>query len=74
MNAEQAEGGWLTVEEVAKRLQVDPETVRRWVRGRKLGALDLGSKKAGYRIRPADLETFIAARFQPAHQDEEEAR
>jgi excisionase family DNA binding protein len=53
---------WLTVAQVAERLQVHEETVRRWVRDGLLPVLDLG-KRAGYRVRPADLEAFIAARY-----------
>jgi excisionase family DNA binding protein len=53
---------WLTVRDVAARLKVQEETVRRWVREGELPALALG-RKAGFRIRPADLEIFIAARY-----------
>ena len=53
---------WLTVKDVAALLKVSEETVRRWVREGELPALALG-KKAGFRIRPADLEVFIAARY-----------
>ena len=53
---------WLTVRDVAALLKVREETVRRWVREGELPALALG-KKAGFRIRPADLEVFIAARY-----------
>jgi len=45
----------LTVEEVAKQLRVNPETVRVWIRNRELAALDLGR---GYRISREDLEEF----------------
>jgi excisionase family DNA binding protein len=53
---------WLTVKDVAALLKVSEETVRRWVREGELPALALG-RKAGFRIRPADLEVFIAARY-----------
>jgi excisionase family DNA binding protein len=53
---------WLTVRDIATHLKVSEETVRRWIRDRELPALTLG-KKAGFRIRPADLETFITARY-----------
>jgi excisionase family DNA binding protein len=53
---------WMTVKDVAALLKVSEETVRRWVRVGELPALALG-KKAGFRIRPADLEIFIAARY-----------
>jgi len=44
----------LTVEEVAKRLRVSPETVRMWIRTGELDAIDVGK----YLIYPADLEDF----------------
>jgi excisionase family DNA binding protein len=62
--SEQTEREWLTLEQVANRLQVHVETVRRWVREGELPVLDLG-KRAGYRVQPADLDAYIAARFGP---------
>ncbi len=59
---EQPERDWLTVAQVAERLQVHEETVRRWIRDDQMPVLDLG-KKAGYRVRPIDLEAFVAKRF-----------
>jgi excisionase family DNA binding protein len=61
-NEKDARDEWLTVKDVAARLKISEETVRRWVREGELPALALG-KKAGFRIRPADLEVFIAARY-----------
>ena len=48
----------LTVEQVAKRLQVHEETVRRWLR---TGILQgsLLTRRAGYRIRESDLDHFV---------------
>lgn len=46
-----------TTEEVAKLLKVDPETVRRYVRGNKLRAVRLGGKFI--RIEKRDLDKFI---------------
>jgi excisionase family DNA binding protein len=54
---------WLTVQEVAAMLKVNEETVRRWIRSGELPVLDLGGPKTGYRIRRADLDQFIAARY-----------
>jgi excisionase family DNA binding protein len=54
---------WLTVPEVAERLRVSQETVRRWIRASQLPVLDLGGPKAGYRIREADLDAFLAERY-----------
>jgi excisionase family DNA binding protein len=59
---EQPKRDWLTVAQVAERLQVHEETVRRWIRDDQIPVLNLG-KKAGYRVRPADLDTFIAGRY-----------
>ena len=46
-----------TTDEVAKLLQVDPESVRRWVRKGNLRAAKLGGKFI--RIDKADLDRFI---------------
>ena len=48
----------LTVEEVAKMLSVDRETVYRWIKAGKL----IASQPGGYiwRIRPQDLEAFVS--------------
>jgi len=56
---------WLTVEDVAARLQVSQETVRRWIRSGQLPVLELGGPKAGYRIREDALDAFIAERYGP---------
>ena len=50
---------WLTVNQIAQRLQVHPETVRRWLRDGRLQGRNLGGK-SGYRVREADLEVFLA--------------
>ena len=49
----------LSVEEVAKELAVNPETVRVWIRSGELVALSIGR---GYRISRADLDDFIRRR------------
>ncbi len=56
---------WLTVEQVASHLAVAEETVRRWIRAGDLAVLDLGTRRAGYRIRRSDLDAFIAERYGP---------
>ena len=63
MSDEQPAVEWLTVDEVAQQLRVDPETVRRWIRKGELPVLSLPSARAGYRIRRDELERFIAARY-----------
>lgn len=49
---------YLTVEQVATMLQIDPESVRRYVRQGKLPAIKLGKKYI--RIDKKDLEIFLA--------------
>ncbi len=56
---------WLTVQEVAAHLKVHEESVRRWIRTGRLAVLDLGSPKAGYRIRRSDLDQFTRERYRP---------
>jgi excisionase family DNA binding protein len=51
----------LTVEDVAKRLGVHIDTIRRWIRSGELPAINLGGP-AGYRIAQADLDKFIRGR------------
>jgi excisionase family DNA binding protein len=53
---------YLTVQQVAERLQVTPKTVRVWIGRGELPALDLGGRRTGYRIARADLDAFEAAR------------
>jgi len=52
---------YLRVPEVAERLRVDPETVRRWLRAGKLRGMLL-SQQGGYRISDTELQRFIAER------------
>lgn len=58
----------LTVEEVAERLSVGIETVRRWIRSKELEAVDLGGR-AGYRISESALERFIHERLNTSQRD-----
>jgi excisionase family DNA binding protein len=51
----------LTVEEVARRLNVHIDTVRRWIRNHDVQAINLGGP-AGYRITQAALDRFIRDR------------
>jgi excisionase family DNA binding protein len=51
----------LTVAQVAATLQVDEDTVRRWLRAGRLLGTNLGSR-AGYRVRQSDLDAFLEAR------------
>jgi excisionase family DNA binding protein len=60
-----ADERYLTVAQVAELLQVNPETVRRWLRAGELAGISLGDK-AGYRVTDSDLRDFIARRKQAA--------
>jgi excisionase family DNA binding protein len=54
-----SEEQFLSLEDVAARLQVSDQTVRRWIKSGKLTAYKPGLE---YRIREADLEEFLRAR------------
>jgi excisionase family DNA binding protein len=56
------EDAWYTVDELARRLKVNPETVRRWIRRGDLQALALPNK-AGYRISADDVRRFEQERM-----------
>ena len=47
-----------TVKEVAELLQVNPETVRRWIRDKKLNA-QKASNKGGNKILESELRAFL---------------
>ncbi len=53
------EGRFEGVEEIAERLLVDPQTVRRWIKSGKLKAYKPGRE---YRIKSTDLEEFLETR------------
>jgi excisionase family DNA binding protein len=48
---------WLSVEDVAKELKVNPERVRGWIRRKELLAYRIGGKE--YRIKREDLNAFL---------------
>ncbi len=50
---------WLTVEQIADELGVHPETIREYIRGGLLKAVQL---KRSYRIRRSDYEDFLKRR------------
>lgn len=52
---------WLTVKQIAERLQVHPETVRDWLRDGKLKGYRISSR-AGWRVTPEDLQRFVEGR------------
>jgi excisionase family DNA binding protein len=47
-----------TVREVADRLKVSEATVRGWIRGGELRAIDIGK---GWRVADSDLESFLCS-------------
>jgi excisionase family DNA binding protein len=53
---------FLTVSEVAERLRVSEETIRRWLRDGRLFGVHLGSRKGGWRVSERDLEAFLRER------------
>jgi len=51
----------LTVPEVAERLRVTAETVRRWLRSGRLQGVALGSDRAGWRVPESEVARIIEA-------------
>lgn len=49
----------LTVREVATQLKVGEETVRRWIRSKRLRAVMPGGEKSGYRIPASEVQRLI---------------
>ena len=58
----ETEEHWQTVEDVARRLDVTEETVRRLLRRGDLPGMQI-SKRSGWRVRAEDVDTFIRSRF-----------
>lgn len=52
----------LNVKQVARRMNVDEATVRRWIQAGILRAINIGRLRPEYRIRPSDLDDFISKR------------
>ena len=50
----------LTVDQVAERLQVNEQTIRRWLREGRLQGIAFGGR-TGWRISAADLQAFMDA-------------
>jgi excisionase family DNA binding protein len=50
---------YLTVGQVATRLKVDPETVRRMLRDGRLDGVRLGGRKAGWRISASSVTRLL---------------
>ena len=54
-----ADERWLEVKDVVARLDVHPNTVRRWLKSGQLAGRNFGGR-TGYRIRESDLNAFLA--------------
>ena len=52
----------LTVSEVAVLLRLNEQTVRKWLRERRLPGIYLGTRQAGWRVRRSDVERFLDER------------
>lgn len=66
-----SENRFLSTEEVAERLQVDEQTVRRWIKHGKLDAFKIGR---AWRISPAALEALLESHSSPKAQNLRERR
>ena len=55
----------LTVREVADRLRLKPETVRRWLRSGRLRGISLGSDHAGWRVRESEVRRLTGDEVEP---------
>ncbi len=49
---------WFTVRDVGLLLKIRPDTVRRWIRNKRLRAKFFGGR-TGYRIQRDDLQRFL---------------
>lgn len=54
-----SEERYVTVEEVAKRLALNPETIRRWLRDGKIKGVRIGVRRAGWRIPMSEVERVL---------------
>jgi len=54
-------GRWTTVDEEATRLNVHPETIRRWLKAGRIRGAKLGGYKLGWRIAPGEVERVLRA-------------
>ena len=49
----------MTVDEVAKALSLNQETIRRWLRTGKLKGIRIGERRTGWRIPASEVERVL---------------
>ena len=49
----------LTVKQVAELLQLNPQTIKRWIAKGRLHGIWLGTDRAGWRIRQSEVQALI---------------
>jgi excisionase family DNA binding protein len=49
---------WLTVEQIAERLQMHPDTIRRFLREGRLHGYRM-TRRAGWRVRASEVDRFV---------------
>jgi len=55
-----AEEELLTVEEAARRLRLSQETIRRWLREKRIRGIRLATARAGWRIPAAAVDEMLS--------------
>ena len=55
---------YLTVPEVAERLRLNPETIRRMLRDGRMRGFRPGGDSAGWRVSERDLREWVASRIE----------
>lgn len=68
-----AEQELLTVAEVAERLRVSEETVRRWLRTGRLRGIRLPTERVGWRIPASVIDDLLQPKQLPLEGDEKKA-
>jgi excisionase family DNA binding protein len=48
-----------TVAQVAERLQIKPQTIRAWLRDKRLHGVRMGGTKLGWRIPASEVERLL---------------
>ena len=53
-----ADERWFTTRQIAELMQVDEQTIRRWLRANRLHGRNFGGK-VGWRVRESELNRFL---------------